>query len=157
MIKLCIFSDSHGVAKPMMTAIERENPDLCFFLGDGERDFKTVQEYFPSLPFYAVRGNCDLRSTLSSTLVCTVGGVCIFATHGHLFHVKYEPELDSLAMASQEAGASIALFGHTHHACIEKRHGITLINPGASGRSVRSGYAILSLDGGRFQAELKIV
>lgn len=141
----------------MIRAIEREGPSLCFFLGDGERDLRRVQERFPALPFYAVRGNCDLRSTLSGSLTCTVGGVCIFAAHGHLFDVKYEPDLDSLAAAARKAGASLALFGHTHHACLEKHHGITFLNPGTIGRTAHPCYALLYLDGGSFAAELKTV
>ena len=141
----------------MIRAIAREKPALCFFLGDGERDLVQVQSRYPALPFYAVRGNCDWRSTLSASIVCTVGGVCIFATHGHLYEVKHEPNLDSLLRAAEEAGASLALFGHTHLPCLEERGGITLLNPGSIGRSARPGYALLSLDGGSVKAEPKTV
>ena len=85
MIKACVFSDSHGCLERMISVVGRENPVLCFFLGDGERDFRELQDRFPSLPFYAVRGNCDLRSKISSALICTVVGVYIFVVHGHLF------------------------------------------------------------------------
>ena len=141
----------------MIRAIAREKPALCFFLGDGERDLVQVQARYPALPFYAVRGNCDWRSTLSASIVCTVGGVCVFATHGHLYEVKHEPDLDSLLRAAEEAGASLALFGHTHHAALEERGGITFLNPGSIGRSARPAYAVLTLDGARFRAELKTV
>ncbi len=156
-MKICVFSDSHGSAEAMLSAVERERPALCFFLGDGERDLRAVQARFPSLPFYAVRGNCDLRSTLSGSLVCTVGGVCIFAAHGHLYNVKYEPGLESLAAAAREAGARLALYGHTHLARLECRDGITFLNPGAVGRAAHPGYAVLSVEAGGFTAELKTV
>ena len=97
----------------VVQAIEREQPRLCFHLGDGERDAAALQRRFPELPLYAVRGNCDLRSALSPTLDCAIGGVPIFATHGHLFQVKYEPRLDSLTQAARDRGARLALFGHT--------------------------------------------
>ncbi len=138
----------------MAAVIRRENPTLCFFLGDGERDLKQVQERFPSLPFYAVRGNCDPRSALSSALTCVVGGVCIFAAHGHLYNVKYEPELDSLAAAARDAGARLVLFGHTHRARLEVRNGITFLNPGSIGHRTRPGYAVVLPDRGRFAVEL---
>ena len=141
----------------MIRAIAREKPALCFFLGDGERDLVQAQSRYPALPFYAVRGNCDWRSSLSASIVCTVGGVCVFATHGHLYEVKHEPDLDSLLRAAEEAGASLALFGHTHHAALEERGGITFLNPGSIGRSARPAYAVLTLDGARFRAELKTV
>ena len=139
----------------MIRAIAREKPALCFFLGDGERDLAAVQSRYPQLPFYAVRGNCDPRSTLSASLTATLGGVCVFATHGHLYEVKHEPDLDSLLRAAEEAGASLALFGHTHHAALEERGGITVLNPGSIGRSARPCYALLSVDDGRIEADLK--
>lgn len=101
------------------------------------------------------RGNCDMRSSLSSALICTVGGVCVFATHGHLYNVRYEPALDTLAAAAQDTGATVALFGHTHHACLEKQQGITLLNPGTIGRVSRPSYAVLSVAEGSCEAELK--
>lgn len=156
-MKICVFSDSHGCADHMIRAIKREKPALCFFLGDGERDLALVQARYPRLPFYAVRGNCDWRSALSASVVCTVGGVCVFATHGHLYDVKHEPYLDSLLRAAEEAGASLALFGHMHLPLLETRRGVTLLNPGSVGRSARPGYALLSLDAGSVQAELKTV
>lgn len=155
MIKLCVFSDSHGFAGNMIAAIEREKPALFFFLGDGERDLRALQERFPELPYYAVRGNCDLRSALSSSLSCTVGGVSIFAAHGHLYNVKYEPSLETLFDAAREAGAALALFGHTHAARLESRSGITFLNPGTIGRTAHPSYAVLSVDNGRFTTELK--
>lgn len=154
MIKLCIFSDSHGTAEGMIRAVEKEWPALCFFLGDGERDLRQLQERFPALPVYAVRGNCDLRSSLSSSLSCTVAGLRIFATHGHLYQVKYEPELETLREAARENGAALALFGHTHHPCLRSIDGITVLNPGTVGRTAHPSYAVLKVEQGRFTAEL---
>ena len=156
-MKFIVFSDSHGDVDHMIRAVRLENPALCFFLGDGERDLAQVQARYPALPFYAVRGNCDWRSSLSASIVCTLGGVCVFATHGHLYEVKHEPDLDSLLRAAEEAGASLALFGHTHLPCLESRRGIMLLNPGSIGRSARPCYALLSVDDGRIEADLKRV
>ena len=104
-MKVCVFSDSHGYAGNMMTAIGLEKPDLCFFLGDGERDIDRVIEKYPELPVYAVKGNCDFRTELSSSLFCEVEGVKIFATHGHLSRVKYDFDLETLTSQAAEAGA----------------------------------------------------
>ena len=154
-MKVCVFSDSHGYAGNMIAAIELEDPDLCFFLGDGERDIVKVGERFPDLPIYAVRGNCDLRSELSRSLCCAIGGVVIFATHGHLSDVKYEDRLDTLTEQALRAGASIALFGHTHIRNLSENQGVTLVNPGPAGRRHRAGYAVLTIENGKCRAELK--
>ena len=139
----------------MLTALEKDRPALCFFLGDGERDLVLAQKRYPALPFFAVRGNCDPRSKLSGSLACTVGGVRIFATHGHLYNVKYEPELDALAAAAEESGAELVLFGYSHRASLESHGDLTFLNPGTIGRTARPGYAVLALEDGRFTAELK--
>lgn len=154
-MKICVFSDSHGFPEPMIKAIEKEKPFLCFFLGDGERDLKAVQNVFPSLPFYAVRGNCDPRSSLSSTISCTVGGISVFATHGHLYNVKHEPALESLASAAKAEGAVLALYGHTHTANLERINGITFLNPGALAFTKEPSYAVLTVDKGDFTAEIR--
>ena len=153
-MKLCVFSDSHGYAGHMIEAVRREAPALCFFLGDGERDLAKLRETFPALPLYAVRGNCDLRSEASASLVCAVGGKRIFAAHGHLLNVKYEPGLESLCDAARAAEADAALFGHTHRPLAEKRGELLLLNPGAIGRERRPSYAVLRLEDGELEARI---
>ncbi len=149
---ICVFSDSHGAADAMIEAVRREKPALCFFLGDGERDLASVRSAFPALPFFAVRGNCDLRSSLSAELVCAVGGIPVFATHGHLYDVKYEPALERLTDAARAAGAAVAMFGHTHRAHCSRSGGVLLLNPGPAARGA---YAVLSVGDGKCAAELK--
>lgn len=156
-MKICVFSDSHGYAGNMMTAIELEKPDLCFFLGDGERDIARVIEEYPDLPVYAVSGNCDFRTDLSSSLFCEVGGVKIFATHGHLSRVKYEYDLETLTSQAVEAGADIALFGHTHSQQLCESRGVTLLNPGSIGRGYYPSYAVLTIENGRYMTDLKTI
>lgn len=156
-MKVCVFSDSHGYAGNMIAAIELENPDLCFFLGDGKRDIAKVSERFPDLPVYAVRGNCDFRSNMSSSLCCAAGGVTIFATHGHMSNVKYENDLDTLTYQALQAGADVALFGHTHSQHLSKNNGVMLLNPGSAGRGYYPGYAVLTIENGKCSADLKAI
>ena len=139
----------------MIAAIEREEPALCFFLGDGERDLKTVQERFPALPFYAVRGNCDMRSQLSSAIVCTVGGVCIFATHGHLYGVKHDPIFRELCYAALEENADVVLFGHTHDPFRDRTMGMELLNPGSIGPTTRPSYGLILTSGGKTETSIQ--
>lgn len=154
-MKACVFSDSHGFAGNMMNAVRLEKPDAVFFLGDGEGDIKELSMEFPGLTVYAVRGNCDFRSDLENEVCCTFDGVRIFATHGHRYEVKFDPELELLTSQALEAGAEIALFGHTHRQHMSENRGVTLINPGESGRGWYPGYAVLTIESGGFSAELK--
>ena len=154
-MKACVFSDSHGFAGNMIAAIELEKPDLCFFLGDGEKDIAKVSDKYPGMPVYAVRGNCDFVSELDSTLSCEIGGVTIFATHGHLSNVKYEDRLDTLASQALEAGADVALFGHTHSQNLSWNRGVMLLNPGSAGRGYYPAYAVLEIENGSCRADLR--
>lgn len=156
-MKICVFSDSHGYADNMISTIGIEKPDACFFLGDGERDIEKVAGLFPDLPIYKVRGNCDFRSDNKSSMVCVIDGVTIFATHGHMSYVKYEPELDTLTSQALDAGADIALFGHTHRQHLSERFGVTLLNPGTASTRHCSCYAVLTINSGKYQAELKMM
>ena len=155
-MKICVFSDSHRDAWGMIRAIRAENPDLCFFLGDGERDLEDVQACFPLLPFMAVRGNCDLFSQLPLELRCAAGGIEFYAAHGHMHGVKHDRTLSSLKTAARKAGAEVVLFGHTHQALLRQEGGLTLMNPGpASGRD--PSYGVLWKDGDRLHCEIKRV
>ena len=156
-MKACVFSDSHGYAKNMIAAIEIEKPDFIFFLGDGERDLVKLTEKYPDLPVYAVRGNCDFNTQLKSSLRCVVDGVNIFLTHGHLSRVKYDYDLETLTSQAIEAGAEIALYGHTHSQEITHSRGVTLLNPGSIGRGYYPSYAVLNISNGRFTADLKSI
>ena len=139
----------------MITAIEREQSRLVFFLGDGARDLEQVQERFPALYYYAVRGNCDLWSTLNASVSCVVEGVKIFAAHGHQYQVKYESSLTTLTAAARKEGASAALFGHTHEPYCAEHDGILLFNPGAVRRLLHPCYGVLNIENGKLHAELK--
>ena len=104
-MKFIVFSDSHGVADNMIAAVRKEKPDLCFFLGDGEHDLSLLQKRFPRLPVNAVRGNCDVFSTLPRALCCAAGGLKIFATHGHRYNTMSPPP---------RGLCDVLLHGHTH-------------------------------------------
>ena len=154
-MKILIFSDSHGRGDLLLRAVEREEPRLCFFLGDGERDLDTLRERYPHLPVQAVRGNCDLRSSLPLSLTCVVGGLRIFAAHGHKYDVKHDPKLWELRQAAEEEGATLALFGHTHEPCCRVREDMTLCNPGSIGAGRPPSYAVLTLENGSHTIKLR--
>ena len=103
---------THGAKHRLRTIMEQEQDySYCIFLGDGERD---LAPYFPrpDVALLAVRGNCDRESSLPSRLTAEVGGKTLFLTHGKELHVKHD--LSRLCELARDAGADIALFGHTH-------------------------------------------
>ena len=154
-MKICIFSDSHGYAKNMIEAVRREKPALCFFLGDGEGDLAALRALYPDLPLYAVRGNCDLRSTLPLVLKCAIGGLRFFAVHGHQFEVKYDDSLQELCHAALRADTDILLFGHTHLPYLDQHFGMNIMNPGTIGKVKMPSYGIISIEDGKAHAEIR--
>ena len=107
-------------------AFEREGADRLFLLGDllyhGPRN-DLPREYAPKevIPLLngkrekllCVRGNCDAEvdqmvlefPVLADYAVLPVGQRLIYATHGHIYHVKNLPPL---------APGDVLLHGHTH-------------------------------------------
>ena len=156
-MKFIVFSDSHGVADNMIEAVRKEKPDLCFFLGDGEHDLALLQKRFPRLPVNAVRGNCDVFSTLPRALFCAAGGLRIFATHGHLYGVKHDPIFRELCEAALEADADVVLFGHTHEPFRDRTMGMALLNPGSIGPTTRPSYGLILTDGEKTETAIQFL
>ena len=146
-MKWMIASDLHGSSyycRKMLEAFEREGADRLFLLGDllyhGPRN-DLPREYAPkeviSLlnekkeKLLCVRGNCDAEvdqmvlefPVLADYAVLPVGRRLIYATHGHIYHVKNLPPL---------APGDVLLHGHTHvPAWTEFGQGNLYLNPGS--------------------------
>ena len=146
-MKWMIASDLHGSAyycRKMLEAFEREGADRLFLLGDllyhGPRN-DLPREYAPKevIPLLngkkekllCVRGNCDAEvdqmvlefPVLADYAVLPVGRRLIYATHGHIYHVKNLPPL---------APGDMLLHGHTHvPAWTEFGQGNLYLNPGS--------------------------
>ena len=146
-MKWMIASDLHGSAyycRKMLEAFEREGADRLFLFGDllyhGPRN-DLPREYAPKevIPLLngkkekllCVRGNCDAEvdqmvlefPVLADYAVLPVGQRLIYATHGHIYHVKNLPPL---------APGDVLLHGHTHvPAWTEFGQGNLYLNPGS--------------------------
>ena len=139
----------------MIEAVRREDPALCFFLGDGESDLVTLRGRYPDLPIHTIRGNCDLRSTQPLMLNCVVAGLRIFAVHGHQYEVKYDDSLHELCLAAMRFNADVLLFGHTHLPYQDYHLGMTILNPGTIGKVRKPSYGVLTVENGSAEAEIK--
>ena len=138
MIRALILSDIHGETTTLRWLLEevwkQVGPiDAYICLGDGVRDFESAESFIrsrdPNATMYAVKGNNDFARDVPDRLTIHLGGLKIFLTHGHMQRVK--STMDYLISAAREAGADIALYGHTH--CADGEYTTPwLINPGAA-------------------------
>ena len=167
-MKWMIASDLHGSAyycRKMLEAFEREGADRLFLLGDllyhGPRN-DLPREYAPKevIPLLngkkekllCVRGNCDAEvdqmvlefPVLADYAVLPVGQRLIYATHGHIYHVKNLPPL---------APGDVLLHGHTHvPAWTEFGQGNLYLNPGSvSIPKENSPHSYMTLEGHTMQ------
>ena len=167
-MKWMIASDLHGSAyycRKMLEAWEREEADRLFLLGDllyhGPRN-DLPREYAPKevIPLLnekkekllCVRGNCDAEvdqmvlefPVLADYAVLPVGQRLIYATHGHIYHVKNLPPL---------APGDVLLHGHTHvPAWTEFGQGNLYLNPGSvSIPKENSPHSYMTLEGNTMQ------
>ena len=167
-MKWMIASDLHGSAyycRRMLEAFERNGADRLFLLGDllyhGPRN-DLPREYAPKevIPLLngkkekllCVRGNCDAEvdqmvlefPVLADYAVLPVGRRLIYATHGHIYHVKNLPPL---------APGDVLLHGHTHvPAWTEFGQGNLYLNPGSvSIPKENSPHSYMTLEGNTMQ------
>ncbi len=158
-MKALILSDIHGASENAREVIDRHpEAEYVFFLGDGEREFSRLSDFYPMKGFIGVRGNCDLfffgsGDRLPETRVFDLCGVKLFMTHGHLTGT----DESVLAYTAYKNGAQIALYGHTHIPSIwECKMGVgdvTVFNPGSIGNPRGGsdyGYGILEIKNGKY-------
>lgn len=152
MVRLGIISDSHGGTvrlEQFARLAEREKLDAIIHLGDGQSDAKWLQKNV-SMPVHFVAGNCDWPGSALREAHLSIGGVQILAVHGDKYGVKLD--YGPLSYYAEEAGAAIALFGHTHQPFAGYVGGAMLLNPGALNAGK---YAILEIEKGNAVPFLK--
>jgi putative phosphoesterase len=150
-MKILVISDSHGAENTFIDVLEKQkDADALFFLGDGERDFESVRYYIGKMRIYALRGNCDIFSTLNDEGLEVLEGKRIFYTHGHKFSVK--SGYDYILAKGKSLSADIVLFGHTHIPLSEERENVLLFNPG----SLNNGsYGIIEIKNGKIETKIR--
>ena len=132
-MRLLVISDAHGAVSPVERAIESQPEALrVVYLGDGVRQIYHLAELYSALEFTFVRGNCDYSAQDREVALFEFAGKRVFATHGHLYHVKQT--LDEAKLAARRAGADVLLFGHTHTPLCGYEDGLTILNPGSAAR-----------------------
>ena len=130
-----VVSDSHGdieSLKAMLRYPEAAQAEMWLHAGDYAADADALEE-LTGKRVVRVLGNCDLPmdGTYDETVV-EAGGDRLFLPHGHLFNVRFDTAM--LAAAAREAGADLAVYGHTHIALYEQQEDVTVVNPGSVAR-----------------------
>lgn len=153
-MRAAVFSDTHGCTSLMLEAIRRSRPDIVIHLGDCERDTADIRREFPDIPLYSVCGNCDIAAFSPLRDIVPMGPVKAFICHGHEFNVRWS--VNSLVYAAQEAGAKLALYGHTHQAAYEEIGGVITVNPGTAGQGRSLSWALIEVkDNGGIAVDIK--
>jgi len=127
-VNIIVFSDSHGDAESMRLIIEKSNPDMVIYLGDGIGDILKLQKEFSQLRFEYVKGNCDIITQVPKEILITVDGFTFLLMHGDKY--GYRLDSDIVVEYAREKGATLFLHGHTHTPTIWTDSGITVMNPG---------------------------
>lgn len=145
-MRLLVLSDTHGRPQLIDRVLRREKEAAeVFFLGDVVRDVEEIMPDFPDRRFHIVHGNCDYFSNYPDFDIIELPGVTVYMTHGHRHAVK--SGLDGIFEAAKNAGANVALYGHTHIAAIDYKDGVYLINSGslALPRDGKPSYAVIDI------------
>jgi len=145
-MKIFVISDIHGSLEYLEKALEAyksEKADMILILGDvlyhGPRnpiprsyDPQSVAKLLNNLKnkIIAVRGNCDSevdQMLLEFPIMSDFSNIFwndkrIFATHGHLYNIKKNPNISP---------GDILIHGHTHIPLAEINNAIFILNPGS--------------------------
>lgn len=132
MIRVAVISDTHGSFRHLDEAVQALGPvDWLLHAGDHLKDVPRVAEAL-GLPEERVRGvvgNCCYPQQEPAECQVEIGGVKFLVVHGHKHGVK--SGVERIHWAAQEAGARVAVFGHSHVSVCVDWGGVLLLNPGS--------------------------
>lgn len=154
-MKILVLSDSHGNCANMVQAVEREQPDMIFHLGDCWRDAERLHNDFPEIPLEQVPGNCDFRSQEPAERLLFLREQRILLCHGHTYGVKQS--LLTAGYAAEEQELDLFLFGHTHRPLVDRRGKTLFLNPGSIGESTRPTYGVVTIENGRLDGRTALL
>ncbi|MFA6505290.1 MAG: metallophosphoesterase [Treponemataceae bacterium] len=150
--ELLVISDTHGDLPALVLVFrwaKRRGIGMLAFLGDGLSDVTRACEKTRFKPLVrTVRGNGDTDSSVPFKQTLDFLNVRFLLVHGHSYSVQ--ETLDSLVFNARTAGASVALFGHTHTPFRAIFRGILLVNPGSPSRprnGAEPSFATIRCDG----------
>ncbi|NLT94087.1 MAG: metallophosphoesterase [Clostridia bacterium] len=128
-MRIGVLSDTHNDINLAQEVLREMEPlDLLLHAGDHFKDGIILGERF-KIKTKAVVGNCDFFCNGPTEEIINIGQYTILLTHGHRYEVKNH--LQRLFYRSQEVGAQIVVFGHTHIPLYLVENGVHFLNPGS--------------------------
>lgn len=140
-MKIGILSDTHGLLKEHFME-ELKTCSCIIHAGDigSQTCYQTLKDL--NIPLYMVKGNCD-HGVWSAYLPETLS----FMIQDHMFYLIHDKNQLPFELP---LGTEYVISGHTHCYELQKKRGITYLNPGSASAS-RSGGApsmvILTIEG----------
>ncbi|MBL8471303.1 MAG: metallophosphoesterase family protein [Rhodocyclaceae bacterium] len=149
--KIGLISDTHDLLRPQALAA-LAGCDAIIHAGDicGAAVLASLAEL---APVTSVRGNNDRGAwaeTLPETASLHLAGCAILVIH----------DLAQLRLDPAAQGYGVVVAGHSHRPAVRKEGGVLFVNPGSAGPrrfKLPISLALLTLDGGRASAELRIL
>lgn len=149
-MKILIVSDTHRRDGNLVEVIQKHVPlDMLIHLGDAEGSDTMIPEWVNvECRMEMVLGNNDFFSMLDREREIKIGPYKALITHGHYYSVSLGTE--HILEEGKSRGVDIVMFGHTHKPLVEKKKGITLLNPGSLSYPRQEGrkpsYILMELD-----------
>ena len=130
-MRLGIISDTHDHLDPKIYDAF-EGVDAILHAGDICTD-RLLDDLEALAPVFAVSGNMDGSPTVRRPLTCSADfdGVRVCMTHGHLLDPRAYCASARKLFAREKP--RLIVYGHSHHAKIEKCDGTVCLNPGSAG------------------------
>ncbi|OZM57893.1 YfcE family phosphodiesterase [Lottiidibacillus patelloidae] len=142
-MNVLIISDTHGWKDQLLQVIERHKNEVDAIIHCGDSELPVDAKELEGV--LTVQGNCDI-APFPEEIIQEINGKVFYITHGHYYNVKHS--LMNLMYRSEEVGADIVCFGHSHVFTSERSNDKLFINPGSlkNPRLVTTGtYAIYTL------------
>ncbi len=162
-LRILVISDTHGHIEIARKVIVERGPwDQIIHLGDSMADAVDLSAEL-KVNVLALPGNNEYPGSapVDEEFIFEAEGVRFYAMHGHELELNpwdknLEAALAELVKRALQAGASVALFGHTHVPLKKELGGVLLINPGAMGMGDhQKTYAVINVDeSGETKAEI---
>lgn len=139
-IKILVISNTRGNTGPILTAIDKEHPDVIFHLGDGVSDLADLN--FAG-KIYAVRSGGEFGRQLPTATKISFGSEIMLLSHCDYYEASDKQKLTDFATAQ---GATILLFGSEDKPAYFEQNGIKFVCPGSLHERMSATYVIMEMD-----------